>query len=1429
MQNSSFGRTPSSARTGSSHRSTLEPRGLPAFDREYARQLSTAKRGRHHSTDGSTPLHSLDRHTTGYDATPPLHSTASTSSRIRNYVAWHVPSGYHGAPTLANSTTHSGDTGIEPSKLEMTQTFGPESSLGTVKGPADLSSIENSNGSIASLSLLSPSHVQGNTKLFVQTLLVVSLIMCVLLTTLSFCVSSSADYDPTYFSFSQPSGASSFSAGKRGWSDRFIPQLHRQMALRARRLVVNGLYEGGLTAPMETLGTTLASVASALSELAAQASPWLQEPLLRLLSFDYHTNSSSSSLSSQPIKTQDGSYSLVTGGLKMVRGAVFAVVHVAEWIIVEPISYIVQLGKSSALSVASFVASIHLPSFRERGNESMDVKVPPPQPSASWLWRAPWKTFQFLAGMFEDDVASNSAWPTKRDEHATIVSSTSPSKSTSTAKTNEERLLTVRTLHFHQVKGDEWSSILQNDADSLRLSVGEDLRALCGVGARLQKIEAGDDGLQIEFTVSQKMAVSSTEVGQQEAQQAIEAKLSRFTFPITEKHRRNWAMRRRAEEESQRSWCDKKLSGCAEESKKQVASLSAALQHCDIALAEHNKSWRIREAAAEEEFTTVRKGCTMELAACKESITVCQEGLRTAELLATEKATAVAAEARRVENELRDEYQGKLGDAQKACELSMQNQVNKGEIDCQSRMSAYQASTAAALSDTESNCSLRLQHASSEFAAAQRNILEDAQKECDAKMAAAAAMQGKTASEELTLLQNQLVELRAEADHRVSECHKAINTTQSLHDEAHQRLRLSCADSVSAEHQRCLAEVRSAREEEKAARLVAVSSTVEKYQKEWLAQCNAEKEAAVLSASNDQAAQCAAQRDGDAASCVARIATAVGQAEEQCNEVIHRGKMEVLEITNALQASRKEGESTIEAHRLQQKNAVAELLHNLLDQFELSCMELVGHQDERCSVERQRLMRELTLLGDNATAEAVLSRLTANSSESEPLETSFCTLGWSCSGLLNANTTESSCDAAAAASAWRARLKSFKETVLLIGFAAVSLYAAALHHRYGHLRRQNRILDNTVDDLLQKIPTASQGRKGVANANAAAALYERWLMLVLDCYSDTTASWHAMYCSALFEQDRNNLVRRQSEHIDSATWSYSCDAGRLSSPSDDFPSQNSRETSASLQPSTKHSDVATPVSPTQAAAVDDTDIMQLSRAVLEAYYSVLERYYIDLLDGFIRQKALECHNDDVERVSARQADVLKHQSEALSKLQLALTTKEEELQRAVGAHEKATIALQQLQHRIAVMRINEVSAHAAETPTSAVEKRNSTHNVVAQLQEQLEVAKDELAKARHERQMRDSGTPRSGIVSIVTTPSGAAVRSLQELASASMEGEEENQHYSQPSRRGRDANLGTATLMDGGSEVNSRTSSRRHTMVRNPDMTRRYRDPNWSD
>ena len=257
-----------SVRTSSSHRSTIETRGVPEFDRDYARQLSVAKRGRTGSVKASPRVRSVKE--------SPLEesiighfpgSAAAAATRIKDYVATHVTpprpfqsntphrpndsisgAGYAASNGAGTPSSVAPPRAGAPGKSTSTSLFGVlgssanDGDAGGTTSPPDMDSLNSTRCGSAALPSGSPKCDATHDSIGVVALKTVVLsvaVFFVLLCALSFFVSSDQDYVPSYFSLGKgpETSAAQHSVGARARSlpDRMIPQLNRQIALHSRR------------------------------------------------------------------------------------------------------------------------------------------------------------------------------------------------------------------------------------------------------------------------------------------------------------------------------------------------------------------------------------------------------------------------------------------------------------------------------------------------------------------------------------------------------------------------------------------------------------------------------------------------------------------------------------------------------------------------------------------------------------------------------------------------------------------------------------------------------------------------------------------------------------------------------------------------------------------------------------------------------------------------------------------------------------------------------------------------------------------------------------------------------------------------------------------------------------------------------------------
>ncbi|AYU81574.1 hypothetical protein LdCL_320008300 [Leishmania donovani] len=261
----------SSVRTSSSHRSTIETRGAPEFDREYARQLSLAKRGRNSSVKTSqraTSVQELPSESQLYG------SAALAASRIKDYVATHVtPPRIPHLSSARRSSEHSGKS-IGASKVGATHQHSSQALATPTSGeegagsetPLFLNSTRRGSAfDDTEAPTAATTSAEASLLLFlIKTILFVGIVFFTVLCAISFVVSVSADYNPSYFAFSVASSTPrprmrDGTVGRRGWPDRLVPEFHRQMALHTRRALWHVLSHVGVPSFFRLVGSVLAA------------------------------------------------------------------------------------------------------------------------------------------------------------------------------------------------------------------------------------------------------------------------------------------------------------------------------------------------------------------------------------------------------------------------------------------------------------------------------------------------------------------------------------------------------------------------------------------------------------------------------------------------------------------------------------------------------------------------------------------------------------------------------------------------------------------------------------------------------------------------------------------------------------------------------------------------------------------------------------------------------------------------------------------------------------------------------------------------------------------------------------------------------------------------------------------------------------------
>ncbi|KAG5494573.1 hypothetical protein JIQ42_02183 [Leishmania sp. Namibia] len=864
-----------SVRTSSSHRSTIETRGVPEFDREYARQLSIAKRGRNSSvkaTQLSAPAQELPSESQ-------LHGSAAlAASRLKDYVATHVtPPRIPPLSSITRSSEHDGKS-VGPRKPEtahdcMSKTLATSTRDEEVTGsttPLVLNSTRCGSSFLDADSPTVATDGDGNLLLFpVKTLLFIVVVFFTVLCATAFVVSASTDYNPSYFSFSRESSTprARLRDGivvRRGWPDRLVPEFHRQVALHARLALWELLSCVGVPSAFRFLGSVLAATKAYVWDPVYTILPRIDDevpPVLRYIT------------------------SIATGcgegrGFRTVTTLAASVVHSVVQLVVEPLLILGRtaqalyrwLGGSQAF-FSTPLKSLHAAAV----NSSSAVTTAKANRTfvttraGSSALLSLWKPLHALCGVFvtaaslaDTPAPGNHSTSAARmtDKRATPASSPPSPKIEKTPSTTSTKAaphaiaahVEVRTTHTHRLEGALWSTLLDTRRDEMEGLARDDVWELLrvdGTAAREVEVALRAGSLVMDIVVSSQAVVQRSsgtgdgdtekatggmETTRRTRQAAIDARLQQWHFPRL----RAFYSRAASAAETQRvgtahaaaavAACESRVAACQKRCASIQHGLELELQGCTSGSSAPNVSWLSSSEEATNEVSAQLRNCIDELTQCRASFPLStpdpagqerrllpDEGAtREAQVaLAAPRQAAAGAVSASAVSATHSEAE------RQRCTARLAMAAQKCEQRVRDTRSLSDAEHAKQLASLKEECDLR--HSAVEKALSEKaNVLvQQAEATCGEQLATRVAVFNESADSALAHLQRALDATRAEGAKRVAACMGAAEEAQASFRTERAQLNASCVMQLSSVRRRCAAELAAQGEEARRASAAA--------------------------------------------------------------------------------------------------------------------------------------------------------------------------------------------------------------------------------------------------------------------------------------------------------------------------------------------------------------------------------------------------------------------------------------------------------------------------------------------------------------------------------------------------------------------------------------------------------------------------------
>ncbi|KAG5470842.1 hypothetical protein CUR178_02146 [Leishmania enriettii] len=655
-----FHHTPS-VRTSSSHRSTIETRGVPEFDREYARLLSIAKRGRNSSVKAS-------QLSAPAQESPPesqLHGSAAlAASRLKEYVATQVtPPRVPPLSSISRSSERGGKS-VGPRKPETAhdctwKTLATSTKDEDVTGSTTPLVLNSTLCGTSFLDADSPTVAtddDGSLLLFsIKTVLFVGVVVFTVLCATAFVVSASTDYNPSYFSFRRDSSTprARLSDGivvRRGWPDRLVPEFHRQFALHARLALWDLLSRVGVPSAFRFVGSVLAATKAYVWDPVYTILPRIDEevpPVLRYIS----------------IATGCGK----GRGFRTVTTLAASVVHSVVQLVVEPLLILGRtaqalyrwLGESQAL-FSTPLKSLHAAPVKSssavttaKANRTF-VATRAGSSALLSLWKplhSLWGVFITASSLADTPTPGHhsTSAPKMTDKRATPASSPPSPEIEKTPSTTSTKAATraiaahgeVRTTHKRRLEGALWSTLLNTRRGEMEGLARDDvweLLRLDGTAAREVEVALRAGSLVMDIVVSSQAvmqrfsgtgggdtekATGGMETTQRTRQAAIDARLQQWHFPRL----RAFYTRAASAAEAQRvsaaraaaavAACESRVAACQQRCALIQHGLELELQGCTNGSSAPNGSLLGSSEEATNEVSAQLRMCIDELTQCR--------------------------------------------------------------------------------------------------------------------------------------------------------------------------------------------------------------------------------------------------------------------------------------------------------------------------------------------------------------------------------------------------------------------------------------------------------------------------------------------------------------------------------------------------------------------------------------------------------------------------------------------------------------------------------------------------------------------------------------------------------------------------------------------------------------------------------------------
>lgn len=743
----------------------------------------------------------------------------------------------------------------------------------------------------------------------------------------------------------------------------------------------------------------------------------------------------------------------------------------------------------------------------------------------------------------------------------------------------------------------------------------------------------------------------------------------------------------------------------------------------------------------------------------------------------------------------------KLTAAQHSCE---ETERQAGKEGCAKRVAALET-------ELYASCNATVQQAEARF---QERLTHD--------MSAV----NNSAAAALTQLRETVSATKRDAEARVAACAKLRETERETCAATQRQLKESCTVQLARAQESCTHTMAKELEAERAAQQRIAADNWTRQADALTTRCHGDTRQAVADAAAALELQHAAALEAAAAAAKRQAeenlqaARAAADKERETIKQHHIKELQSCEgrVTQCIASA----EATQAAQAKAAADAQAQLIAFLAESGETACLRMTRNDRAGCAAQRKKIAAVMQDLPAGATLLDVLTRLHAGSGSGVSASHGQLTWNFTGSGLSSllpepGHTTRGSA--------------SWLHTAGMVAGLASAAYAFFRRQQdrrlYGDTMAQlNALIEANETTRTTRFPLPPRPRRGRLGSAADAFADEApvsWAVAAssLERCTDALASWHATCCELYYEQAAAATVRAAAHGsvLDGVSMNTS-DVTQLRNASALSQSRGGVSTSA-VSASTL------PLSETNACGAESSRALtHMHDAFVSTYFSILEMYYVDLLNAVANRELAESQLQDTEALAARQAAILHKQSAAVAQLKKALAEKEKE----VGQQGKAA-----------------ASGSAGDRLAREERKTAAQQAMIALLEGQLKVSKEELDRARGVVQT-PARTPRSEAGAGSST--AKQVRSLQELADV----EHDSTNSSDFSNAGRrpspsHTHAASATSLSDAARHHNPTSlvargapsdlaraaipasamKKPTSMVRDPESTRRFQKLRWND